>query len=86
MSEFNVYEVLRSLSIQARASIAIGILWELAQATDPDYSEACGDSSLSNDIPRNDRERFVRLCHKASLEINASGFCDSGKWERWVNY
>lgn len=86
MSEVYVYKFLRNLSIQTRANIVVNVLWELAQATDPEYSEACGDSGLTNDIPQNDRERFVRLCHKASLEINASGFCDSGEWERWVNY
>lgn len=86
MSEFNVYEVIRNMSLSDKANLTVNFLLDLARATDQDYSDACGDSSLSNDIPRNDRQRFVRLCHKAALEINASGFCDSGEWERWVNY
>jgi hypothetical protein len=81
MSDFNIYDWKRESSMQTLANFVIGILHELAQATDLEYSYECADSGNTNTDPVGERQEFVRLLHEASLAINGSGFCDCGFWE-----
>ncbi len=83
---FDITDWKATASIQSLANTAVDLMWALAQATDPDYSNDCGLSSNTNPGPVGDRQQLVRLLHKAALEINASGLCDSGEWECWVGY
>lgn len=77
---------MKDLNIRNIANEAIGMLMQLADHVDAEYSEICNDTGLTGPDPVNDAQTFVRLLHKISLEINVSGLCDSGKFEQYINY
>jgi hypothetical protein len=86
MSDFNVFDWKRNAPLSEVANVAISILYRLAEAADADYTYDCCDSSNTNAGPVGEAQKFVRLMQKAILEVNASGFCDSGEFERFVGY
>jgi hypothetical protein len=86
MSDFNVFDWKRNAALSEVANVAISILYRLAVEADREYAEDCADSGNTNAAPVGEAQKFVRLMQKAILEINASGFCDSGEFERFVGY
>jgi hypothetical protein len=61
---------------QALANLLVDRLVELGDMVDPEYSESCLDSSLTNRRPATEAERLVFELHRMALAINASGLCD----------
>lgn len=60
----------------AQANTAVDLLFVIAREVDPDYAEACLDSSCTNRPPSTPQEVFVSLLAGTALAINASGLCD----------
>lgn len=69
-----------------RANETVDSLHYLARQIDADYSEACADTSNTNAAPVGERQALVSLLHSVALMLNASGLCDSGEYERFINY
>ena len=69
------------------ANQTVDALHVLAREADPEYSEECADTGLTNYPPETDEERFVWLLHKTALVLNASGLCDPpAEFERYIPY
>jgi hypothetical protein len=86
MSEFDYIDWKNSAPLRQVANVANDIMHRLAEAADAEYARACADSCNTNSDPVGEAQQFVRLLHQVILEINGSGFCDSGTFERFVGY
>jgi hypothetical protein len=85
MTELNVSGE-NTIDIRAYADKAIGSLHMMAELADAEYFDQCLDSLNTNPEPTTPAQKFVRLMMKTIMEINASGLCDSGEFERFVGY
>jgi hypothetical protein len=86
MEYIGIFEWLRNASTSDVANVTISFLHTLASAADKDYSNDCAEAGMSAYDPKNDAQKFARLLHKVSLDINASGLCDSGEFEQFADY
>lgn len=68
------------------ANSTVGSLALLARRIDPAYAEACMDSGCTNPGPVTDAEKIVSLLMCVGHVLNASGMCDTGHFEQYVDY